>query len=96
MAELTESASPFVLTDHARWELKRRGITEEELAGVLRNPGQAIVGGAHRMIYQSRILLPDREKEMLLRVIVDREQLPHRVVTAYRTSKIGKYWRSEP
>jgi hypothetical protein len=32
----------------------------------------------------------------LLRVFVDVDRQPLEVVTAYRTSKIEKYWRNQP
>jgi hypothetical protein len=32
----------------------------------------------------------------LVRVFVDLDRRPPEVVTAYRTSRIGKYWRREP
>jgi hypothetical protein len=35
-------------------------------------------------------------RRYLVRVIVDVEQDPPVVVTAYRTSKIEKYWKAEP
>lgn len=35
------------------------------------------------------------EKIYLLRVFVDIDRQPAEVVTAYRTSKVEKYWKSE-
>jgi hypothetical protein len=35
-------------------------------------------------------------KRYLVRVFVDVDRSPAEVVTVYRTSKIEKYWRSEP
>ena len=34
-------------------------------------------------------------QEYLVRVFVDIDREPAEVVTVYRTSKIGKYWRTE-
>ena len=36
------------------------------------------------------------DKRYLVRLFVDVDRAPAEVVTAYRTSKIEKYWRSEP
>lgn len=33
------------------------------------------------------------EKTYLIRVVVDVDRAPCEVVTAYRTSKVDKYWR---
>ena len=37
----------------------------------------------------------DPLKDYVIRVIVDVDRTPNEVVTAYRTSKIDKYWRHE-
>jgi hypothetical protein len=34
------------------------------------------------------------EKDYLIRVFIDTDREPVEVVTAYRTTKIEKYWRS--
>ena len=45
-----------------------------------------------REVRQSRTRLGDDPMEYLVRVIVDRLPDEIRIITAYRTSKIGKYW----
>lgn len=69
----------------------RRAISEEEVSLVLRAPEQTEEQRPGRCVYQSRVGAPD--KEYLLRVFVDVDRIPPEVVSAYRTSKIGKYWR---
>ncbi len=44
-----------------------------------------------RRIFQSKIGLAGR---MLLRVIVKEDNHAYHVITAYKTSKIAKYWRN--
>jgi hypothetical protein len=44
-----------------------------------------------RVIYQSKI--KSSEINYLLRIIVENETSPKRVITVYRTSKIEKYWK---
>jgi hypothetical protein len=39
------------------------------------------------------VALVGSDKAYLLRVFVDADRIPPEVVSAYRTSKIGKYWR---
>jgi hypothetical protein len=46
-----------------------------------------------REIRQSRVTDPASGKLQLLRVVVDRGKDSDMVVTAYRTSKVRKYWR---
>lgn len=81
------------LTEHARFEMKRRGISEQEVEAVLEKPGQKIklVGG--REIWQNKIHTEGRE--YVLRVVLEVKPEPL-VVTVYRTSKVDKYWREEP
>jgi len=61
---------------------------------VLKNPEQRDVVRPGRDVLQSRVEMLGRT--YLVRVFVDTEREPPDVVTAYRTSKIDKYWRHEP
>ncbi len=91
---MAEPITDYVLTAHARFEAERRGISEEVLRQVLTAPEQRIYVRAGREVLQSRF--PFQGKTYLVRVFVDVDRLPAEVVTAYRTSKIEKYWRNEP
>ncbi len=83
----------FILTDHARFEMARRQVSEKDVARVLAAPEYTELVRAGRVVYQSRAA--DGDKIYLLRVFVDIDREPPKVVTVYRTSKIAKYWRSE-
>jgi hypothetical protein len=83
------------VTDHARFEMERRGISEEEIARVLSAPEQSDLVRPGRVVYQSRIEFEEPGKIYLLRVFVDIDRQPAEVVTAYRTSKVERYWKSE-
>ena len=76
--------------------MERRHITEMEVAQVLATPEQVEYVREGRVVYQSRLRLGRPAKTYLLRVFVDTGCDPPRIVTAYRTSKIAKYWRLEP
>jgi len=84
----------FSLSKHAKEELQRRQIPESFLENVLHHPEQIIEGFGGKKIYQSKVDF-GRGKIYLLRVVVDDTMNPVVVITAYRTSKIEKYWRSE-
>ncbi len=47
-----------------------------------------------RVVLQSKVLLEPPGTVFLLRVFVDVDRRPAEVVTAYRTSKVEKYWRT--
>ena len=84
----------YILTDHAVIELSRRGLEEQAIDAVLRNPEQRLDSRPGRVVLQSKY--QGGGTEYLLRVFVDIDRTPAEVVTAYRTSKVAKYWRDEP
>jgi len=85
----------YRLTDHAQLEMKRRQISEAEVAQVLVAPEQVEEVRPGRVVYQSRVEFGAPVRVYLLRVFVDTDRRPAEVVTAYRTSRIEKYWREE-
>jgi uncharacterized protein YuzE len=78
----------YAITEHARFEMQRRGVTEEMVQSVLRFPEQTVQVRPGRILLQSRILLGEPAKAYLLRVIVDVDRSPAEIVTVYRTSKL--------
>lgn len=89
---MPEPIIAFVLTPHATFALQRRGVDEAMVRQVLAAQRETLRPG--RDILQSRIDIAG--KRYLVRVFVDVDRSPAEIVTAYRTSKIDKYWRSEP
>ena len=83
------------LTEHARFEMEHRGISEAEIAQVLSAPEQSDLVRPGRVVYQSRMESHESGRACLLRVFVDIDRQPAEVVTAYRTSKVDKYWKGE-
>jgi len=83
----------YVITPHARWELSRRGLSEDTIRAILVAPEQGFEIRPGRMVLQSIISSERPAKRFLIRVFVDIDRTPAEVVTAYRTSKITKYWR---
>jgi hypothetical protein len=90
-------ASPianWVLTQDAQDELAARGIDLATVAAVLAAPEQRLSVRPGREVLHSRVVQDG--KTYLIRVFVDVGREPAAVVTAYRTSKIGKYWSAQP
>jgi len=79
----------IVVSPHASFEMRRRGITLGEVTAVVRNPGQTVPSKKGREIRQSLVGMRGR---LLLRVVVRETNVAYRVVTAYKTSKVSKYW----
>jgi hypothetical protein len=86
----------FRLSGHAKWEIARRGIPLLLVQAVMDHAEQRVPdeSGAGRWIRQSRLRFKDG-RMYLLRVVVAEDEEPPVVVTAYRTSKIEKYWSTE-
>jgi hypothetical protein len=85
----------YVITEHAAWEMQRRGISQEVIEKVMNSPEQVFEAKPGRIVLQTRLAIGDPRKVYLIRVFVDVDRRPPEVVTAYRTSRIAKYWRVE-
>ena len=83
----------YVFTPHARVEMARRGLSERTVRDVLGAPGQRLEIRPGRVVYQSIVEVQGGVGRGLVRVIVDVDRRPFAVVTAYRTTRIAKYWR---
>jgi hypothetical protein len=81
------------LSNHAREEAERRGIPLDVLQSVMEAPEQIVAVHSQRRAYQSKVMMDG--KLYVVRAIVELTD-PLTVVTVYRTSKIEKYWSSEP
>jgi len=88
-----EPVKDYIITPHALIEMKRRGLSEDTVAGILSKPEQRLQVRKGRVVLQSRLSMGTPFREFLVRVLVDVDRHPAEVVTAYRTSKISKYWR---
>jgi hypothetical protein len=82
----------YRLTEHVLEVMRERRIAPETVESVLQNPQQVIPASNGRKAYQSRLEMGG-SNVYLVRVILDDRIDPAVVVTVYRTTKIGKYWR---
>ncbi|VEN74376.1 conserved hypothetical protein [Candidatus Desulfarcum epimagneticum] len=94
MNDIVHTIKSYYITEHARFEMKRRGIKESEVDRVLSSPGQVEEVRDGRLVYQSKMRMGTPHGKYLLRVFVDIDREPAAIVTAYRTSKIHKYWKN--
>jgi len=83
----------YRLTEHAKEQMARRQISQDDVAKVLAAPEQIEAVRKGRNVYQSRIKAGKPPQRYLLRVFINVDREPAEVVTVYRTSKIEKYWR---
>jgi hypothetical protein len=93
---MAESIAEFVFTDHARLEMARRGIGDQVVRQVLGAPEQRVEERMGRVVLHSRVMMGTPPTMYLVRVVVDVDRRPAEVVTVYRTTRLGRYWRDEP
>jgi hypothetical protein len=85
----------IIISNHALFEMIRRQLTEEMVRNAVNNPHQVLNLIKERKAFQYRYNDPIEDKEMLLRVICEEHNNTIFVITAYRTTKIDKYWAKE-
>lgn len=86
----------YVFTPHLCEKAALRGIPLDLVRDVLAGPDQRVVIWPGRIVLQSRCEVCEPKKLYLVRVVVDVDRKPAEVVTAYLTSRIAKYWKSQP
>jgi hypothetical protein len=91
---LTAENAKISVSEHALAQAARRGLSEAVVFEVARAPEQRLPVRQGREIRQSRVTMPEGVTLCLVRVVVDIGPNGETVVTAYRTSKIDKYWSS--
>jgi hypothetical protein len=74
--------------------MARRSLPLAVVELVLAAPAQKIREHGDIVCYQSKVEI--NQKQYLVRVMVNEATTPPTVVTAYRTSKISKYWKGIP
>jgi hypothetical protein len=91
---VAEPVIGYEISGHAADEMQRRGIDESIIRQVLSAPERRETVRPGRDLLQSRVEFEG--ETFLVRVFVDVDRKPAVVVTAYRTSKLQKYWRDHP
>lgn len=84
----------FLLTEHADWQMRRRGLSRELVSAVLTGPEQRIGVRPGREVWQSKHSPERAGKLYLIRVVLDLDRLPPEIVTVYKTSRVDKYWKN--
>jgi hypothetical protein len=86
----------FTFSIHALEQLKVREISRKLVMEVFENPDQVYSKSDENeiVLYQS-VFRKDTDETYLIRVFVNQIKSPNLVITAYRTSKVQKYWKDE-
>lgn len=84
----------LIITSHARFQMRRRSIPESLVVEASLEPQQTLPMQYGRAINQSKYINGALGREMLIRVVVEPRGVELHVVTAYKTSRIEKYWKA--
>ena len=74
---------------HCIQQLKKRNITQQSVLDVIENAGEKVLI-EDVSVYQKTIV--ENGRHYLIRVFVNEDKIPPLIITAYKTSKIDKYW----
>jgi|TARA_Y100000310_G_scaffold313469_1_gene361872 hypothetical protein len=74
-------------------KIKLRKITNDIINETIKSPDQTVKGYGDRAVKQKIYNIDNKDK--LLRVVCEKEGKDTIVVTAYLTSQVKKYWKSE-
>jgi Domain of unknown function (DUF4258) len=74
--------------------MRQRGLDRKVVRSVLEAPEQRLRLRPGRDVLRSRVAVAG--SEYVVRMVVDVDRSPAEVVTVYRTSRIARYWRTEP
>ncbi len=85
----------ITLSEHVLSEIRRRQLDIREIERIIQSPEQEVPAKKDRVIIQGRYFDEKENKKMLLRIIGERSEGNFYVITAYKTSKIEKYWKGE-
>jgi len=80
-------------TRHAERQLQERNISKEAVRKTVFNPDQVVEQEEDILLFQS--ILVEEQRKYLLRVVAKIQADDYLILTAYRTSKIEKYWRED-
>ncbi|MEW5989668.1 MAG: DUF4258 domain-containing protein, partial [Chloroflexota bacterium] len=84
---------PIIWTKHAWQNLADRELDRAEVEQTIRQPEVIVPDPPGRQILMRRYRDKLLGKEMLLRVIVSESGAAITVITVYKTSQIGRYWK---
>jgi hypothetical protein len=76
-----------IITPAVRQKIEDHGLSVDEVEGVLAAPEQQVPGYGGRLVLQSKV------GRFLIRVVIEPDRDPAEVVTAYRTSRVERYWQ---
>jgi len=81
----------FEISKHCLEQIRRRGINLDEILEVLHNPGTVLQQDEDVSVYQSL----SNDQQYVFRIFVNIKKQPNLVITAYKTSKISKYYENK-
>jgi len=81
-------------TPYAETRIEERSLARKLVEDIATDPDQLLNEG-NRQVAQRRYTDATRSREYLVRVIYEEVGDDKLIITAYQTSKVEKYWRSD-
>lgn len=83
----------IIFSEHVLIEIERRRLDRKEIERIIQFPEQEIPAKKDRVVRQGIYHDKNDNKKMILRIIGERLEDSFYVITAYKSSKIKKYWK---
>ena len=79
-------------SEHARERIRSRNLTTDQIKEAIKNPDEKFQNEIGNVVH--KVLKDDESrKEYLLRIFYKEEEGRILIISAYKTSKIEKYWK---
>jgi len=85
----------IIFSEHVLFEIERRKLDRKKIEHIIQFPDQEIPAKKDRVVRQGIFHDKNDNKKRILRVVGERLQDSFYVITAYKSSKIKKYWKGE-
>ncbi|MHA1974233.1 MAG: DUF4258 domain-containing protein [Candidatus Hodarchaeales archaeon] len=81
-------------TEHAMERINSRNISADQIRDAIAQPDEQYSNSLGRVIHKL-LINDDSKEECLLRVFYKEDNDSITIISAYKTSKIKKYWKGE-
>jgi hypothetical protein len=85
----------IIFSEHVLFEIERRKLDRKEIEHIIQFPDQEISAKKGSVVRQGIFIDKNDNKKMMLRVIGEMLEDSFYVITAYKSSKLKKYWKGE-
>jgi hypothetical protein len=85
----------IIFSNHAKEQMRKRAIAREIVMSVISHPEEILVDDEDATVTIFQSLIKEDQQWFLLRVFINKNKIPHEIITLYKTSKIKKYYEGK-